>query len=333
MHKLLKLQHHKHTGKKLTYHHTSYRGITAVLLFAFVSMFSINRANAATYQVNAKVSAPIPTQAAVITTPTTNTTSSESTAVVSGTCEAMTPNIFVIIERNNTAIGSAPCEGGSFNLNVTLLSGLNSLVPRSVNITDDYGPNGSAVNITYNPPSNSSPTPSSPTTNTEDEPDDAQGIGLFIESAQKSIVFTPKKRFSLNVTISGGVAPYELSVQWGDDDEDTLLLKDSTEQTLFHEYPNTSNRVVRLQATDKAGQVAVLELAAISLQPAPALSLDALANGSGAAALIDTKSKAMLALSAVAVLVTGVWIGSIFAGFIPHPQFASFFHWKIGRRY
>lgn len=148
---MLKLAHHRHSFKLLPHHHTSFRGLFLILLIVGVSLVSMQRVVHADFMdLNAKISGPIPTTAAVITAPVSGGIFSEPQLTVRGSCEELDPSSVVIIEIDGTFAGSTAClPGGTFSVQVTLPEGTHSLVARTSNTTDDFGPDSTAVSVTY----------------------------------------------------------------------------------------------------------------------------------------------------------------------------------------
>lgn len=113
-----------------------------------VSTFS---ALAASYAVNGEVLAPIPTDPAVITSPTNNQQLSPQTQVISGTC---LDNSYVEVSDNNSIAGIAICsQDGTFHVTATLSIGLNVLSAQDFNATNNPGPSSASVSVYYYPPS------------------------------------------------------------------------------------------------------------------------------------------------------------------------------------
>lgn len=117
-------------------------------------------AAAASYSVNGEVLAPIPTDPAVITSPTNNQQLSPLVQTVSGTCPADT---YVEVNDNSALAGIAVCDQNTFQVSVSLSTGLNVLTAQDYNVTNNPGPSSSPVEVYYYPPvppsSPNAPTP------------------------------------------------------------------------------------------------------------------------------------------------------------------------------
>jgi len=236
---MLKLAHHKHTGKLLPHHHTSYRGLSLVLLVmgvALVSMQSV--AHASFMDLSAKISGPIPTVAAVITSPTDGTKTSNSNLAVKGTCQDMSPPTIIIIYIDDNNAGSTVCQaGGTFYINVTLAAGTHTLIAKTSNSTDDLGPDSSPIHVTYKPkapPSSSSNANTGSTTGSSGNctPKDVVRINSTTNYLEYGRLLAANWEFS----ISGGCAPYRVTIDWGDGLTDTITVRDNELLTARHGY-------------------------------------------------------------------------------------------------
>ncbi|MEK7602926.1 MAG: hypothetical protein AAB459_01610 [Patescibacteria group bacterium] len=293
MHKLLKLQHHKHTGKKLHHRHTSFRGLTIVFASALFSIFILNNNVAAlNYDVTAKVSASIPNQPSQITSPVNGTVVGDSSLAIRGKCQVLNTTNFVIIERAGQSIGSTNCQSnGTFSLRVNLLSGMNSLVPRSLNVTNDYGPNGSAVTVTYSPIAN-----------------DIQTKTLFLNSKQNGLVFTINKKMRLDLSFGGGEQPYEIVISWGDGDKDNIVSQIEGTTVLYHEYLKNEIYQIEAKLIDKSGNIVILNIGALSTQQDPPRLFGAIQSSGGSGNSNILARYALVGLSATGLTLAGFWI-------------------------
>lgn len=107
-------------------------------------------ATAASYTVNGKILAPIPTDPAIITHPTSEQQLSPQVQVISGTCPS---NTYVEVADNNTLAGIAVCDqDGTFQVKTSLVSGANVLTAQDYNVTNNPGPSSPSVTVYYFPP-------------------------------------------------------------------------------------------------------------------------------------------------------------------------------------
>jgi hypothetical protein len=100
--------------------------------------------------VTAKVSAPLPSGAAVITSPGDGSRFTSVPITVSGTCPVDT---YIKLYRNNFFSGTVVCTtDGNFSLETDLFPGANKLEARVFNLTDDEGPQPVPVTVYYDVP-------------------------------------------------------------------------------------------------------------------------------------------------------------------------------------
>lgn len=258
MRRLLDLAHHKHSGKLLAHHHTSYRGLLLLLVVVGAALLNIQRSTqAADYTVYGKVSAEIATVPALILAPADTTTVANPDITVSGSCQTTTPSSVVVISDNGQSVGSTVCAAdGTFSVSITLMTGQNILVARTVNVTDDYGPDSSPLTVTYQAPalptgatggsasSSSSPHSSSPNFGTAAQsatsgggtnlyggspPSNANNgsngaPGLQLKSQSSYLEFGKYQPALWNVYVTGGQTPYTVLVTWGDGQVDHLSM-------------------------------------------------------------------------------------------------------------
>jgi len=303
MRKLLKLQHHKHSGKKLHHRHTSFRGLTIVLAASIVAFVGMSKsASALDYDVTAKVSAPIPSQPAQISNPVNNTVFASNSITISGTCQVIAPATFVLIERSKQVVGSTGCNpSGTFSLHVALIEGLNSFVPRSKNITNDYGPDGSAVSVSFIIPKDPDQPDNLITTKTD--------LGtLYLKSLQDGLVFSINNKVKLNLEYGGGAPPYELLINWGDGDKDNIVNQPAGSSVLNHQYLKNEIYQIEVKLIDKNGKIAILNIGALSaFQDAPLLI-----NAFGSTGPGNTNSSmstfAIIGFGVTGVSLIGLWL-------------------------
>ena len=113
--KLLKLQHHRHTAKRLAHHHTSYRALFVILFIFGFSLLLIQRTGALDLTVTANINADPPNGPATINSPASGSTfSSSNSVVVDGICPTVNSGQLVVsLWRGSIMLGSAPCTSGA----------------------------------------------------------------------------------------------------------------------------------------------------------------------------------------------------------------------------
>jgi hypothetical protein len=191
-----------------------------------------------------KVNAPPPTQAPTISTPGNGQTVTHIPITVSGLCKT---GLLVKVFSNNIFVGSAQCTGGSFSIPVDLFSGRNDLVVRQYDALDQASPDSNVVSVTFT---------------------DAQflqfGTRVTLNSSYAQLGAAPGSELDWPITISGGVGPYALSVDWGDGTApDLQSVSFAGPLTIKHVYKSAGIYKVTVQATDKNGTTAFLQLVGV----------------------------------------------------------------------
>jgi hypothetical protein len=269
LHRALRLQHHRHTGRKLAHKHTSFHGLAIILILAGLFIVGLNlmaKATADELHVYGKVSATLATEPAVIIHPTSGTVSRPD-LTVSGTCQVVTPALIVVLAVNNTEVGSAVCADGTFSIPIFILPGQHTLVARTYNITDDRGPDSEPVYILFVLPS--PPAPASP------HQQETQGVGFTFKQDRPFVVFGPTKPAIWSGTFTGGTLPYHVRISWGDYKNDDYTLEKSGEHSFSHFYRAMKPHDITIKATDSDGRSMTAHYAAVTPYRSPAALLGA----------------------------------------------------------
>ena len=271
IHQTLHLQHHRHTGKFLHHRHTSYRGLAVVLGVATAAIIGLNtmaKVTADSLYVYARIAAPVPTSPAVITSPSDNTTVHDANLIISGACPVITPQVIIAILDNGNTVGSAACDtSNNFSIPITLYEGANTLVARSITITDDTGPDSDPVHVTYVAPV------VPPTQNPPAQPPTSIGTGtstpLVITPGQSFVVYGPSRDATWTGSFSGGTPPYTVQIDWGDGTVNTYAVRDSSQQEFTHHYRHIAPYDITIHVTDTSGDSLTEHFAAVSPYIAP----------------------------------------------------------------
>lgn len=189
------------------------------------------------------ISSTPPTRAATIAVPSNGAVFNNVPITVSGLCPA---NTLVKIFDNNVFVGSAFCNGGSYSLQINLFSGKNDLVARVYDSLDQAGPDSNTVSVSYN---------------------DAQfaefGTHVSLTSIYAQRGAPPNQELTWPIILSGGLAPYAISIDWGDGSPTDLITQSVTGTfNIKHIYKNAGLYKVIVKATDKNGGTAFLQLLA-----------------------------------------------------------------------
>jgi hypothetical protein len=198
------------------------------------------------------------TDPAVITSPAEGTHFIAVPITVDGTCPANAA--YVEIFRNGVMGGSAICSGTStFELQMDLFAGPNKLEAHVFNITDDEGPVSAPINVIYDVP----PAPSQPGLQTSPRPSSKNRSPLQLKTAFIYKGYYVGQEVAWPLEISGGAAPYALSVDWGDGRTSILSRKDAGQFDINHTYNNpggfNGSYTIKVQASDGDGSYSYLE--------------------------------------------------------------------------
>lgn len=185
-----------------------------------------------------------PSQPARITIPSSGQVFSQVPINVSGIC----PNDTLIkVFKNNVFTGSANCSGGSFSLSIDLFSGANELVARVYDDLDQAGPDSSTVTVTYNDPGFGS---------------SRSRVTLTTNFAKRGA--NPNETLTWPIILSGGIAPYAISVDWGDGSNELISKTSSGQFDISHIYKQSGAYNLIIKATDSNGASAFLQVVAIA---------------------------------------------------------------------
>jgi hypothetical protein len=310
MKKLLKLQEHKHTAKKLAHHHTSYRALWLIMVIFGICLFAIQRAvTAESYMVTASVPAPIPSTPAVINDPKDKAVVQTSNIIVSGNCPIIVPAIIVGIYSNDTLVGSSGCSAsGQFSAVVHLVPGQNILIPRIYTITNDGGPIGSPISITLVLSASTSTVRS--TSNSSISNSTSPSSNIFLSADKPFILYKSGQKLIWPIKIEGGTPPYVLSIDWGDNTKIAINSKTYGVVELSHSYTGSDTYLIRLTVRDSTGSVASISVVAVSLALGKTPSVyGATLNTDSTGSIIDFNGP-VIAYMLVIIGLIAFWFGS-----------------------
>ncbi len=269
LHKHLRLQHHRHTGRRLQHKHTSYRALALIVGLAGALMILVTImahatadsivVNAGNIVVTARNPAPIPTTPAVILSPTDGTVVSKARVLVSGTCPHTDPAVVVVITDNGVQTASTPCTASdTFSVPIIVSPGHHTLVAESWTITGDKGPDSDPVHITRIVPEDQAHA------NDLSAGIAGSGNGLIVTIDEPFIIFGPAKDAIWLGTIKGGSLPYTVKMEWGDGTVSTYKLTTSGDQHFVHHYRSMRPHIITLLVTDSSGRGALQTYAAVT---------------------------------------------------------------------
>jgi hypothetical protein len=226
------------------------------------------------YDVTAKVSAPLPTEPAVITSPTDQQHFTAPTITVTGTC----PNdSYVKVFKDGVLAGISACTGNVFTVNVTLNPGANVLEAKVYNLTDDEGPTSPSITVYYDPPTAPGTPPSTPSSpegstsapggstkpGTPGTGSAGTGAPLKIDLLYYRYQTLPSQEmWQWDLRITGGTAPYTIAISWGDGVIDTQTAPQGAVVPITHRYAKEGIYLPFVTVTDTRGGIETLQLLA-----------------------------------------------------------------------
>ncbi len=195
--------------------------------------------------IQGEISTAPPSRGATIATPSNGQNITSIPVNVAGICPS---NLLVKVFDNNVFVGSVLCVNGSYTVPVDLFSGENDLVSIVYDALDQAGPDSNQVTVNYT---------------------DAEflqfGTHVELSSNYAERGAQPNTELDWPVILSGGTAPYAVSIDWGDGSPNTLISEsDQGTLNLSHEYTNAGIYAVIVKAADANGGEAFLQLVADS---------------------------------------------------------------------
>jgi hypothetical protein len=226
--------------------------IILVMLLSFTNtVHAATQTGVGNIDVSAVVSGPPPSTAPTIDSPTQGSNLDTRISTVSGGCVA---GLVVRLFINNVNAGSAVCQpDGTWSLQATLFENRNDLVARQYDVLDQSSPPSETITVYYLPPS---ATPTIPdATNTPP----AVGYQLVINYQYTVKSVFPDQTFALPVSFYGGVAPYAVSIDWGDGTNDIYSRPNTSEFVATHTYKSAGYKQPSVRVTDSTRDTAFLQ--------------------------------------------------------------------------
>ena len=261
MFKGLKTIQNNHSGRLRPHEHTSYialgiiLGIVGLALTAY-TVYADNTPHPLPQEgsigITGTMPGKVPTVAATINPPVDQQHFSTSPVTVAGTCPT---NTLVEIFKTDIFAGSTPCnDAGTYSIDVDLLVGKNVLVAKVYNSLNEPGPDSTPVSVYYD----ALPSQASPITSLG-----LVGAQMLLNTDAVFRGIFPEQELSMPIDIIGGTPPYAVNIQWGDSTNKVIPRNDNTGFSAGHTYTKPGTYQISLQATDAAGRVAFMTVAAI----------------------------------------------------------------------
>lgn len=226
----------------------TYSLILGVALFigavSYASAQGVTNPKEGTTGLQGTIPSPPPKTAASISTPVTGRTFTSTPVEVSGLC---TTDLLVKLFSNNIFIGSAQCERGSYRLSVDLFSGENILIARVYDALDQEGPPSNTVTVNF-----------------QDTTFAAFGQRISLSSNLAKNGANIGSTLTWPIILSGGTAPYAISIDWGDGSAiDLKSLSFAGTFDISHKYKEAGVYRVVVKATDSTGAAAFLQIVGV----------------------------------------------------------------------
>jgi hypothetical protein len=304
MRRWFNLSHHHHSGRLKPHEHTSYLPLGILLLVVGLALTGYTALAATPYDgpeagsigITGIMPGKPPTVAASIQTPTDGQRFSETPITVTGTCPQDT---LVELFKNDIFAGSTTCtERGTYSLQIDLMNGQNILIARVYDALNQPGPDSNPIVVIYD----GLPPQADPLNSLE-----FGGAQLLLNTDAVFRGIFPDKEMAVPIDILGGTPPYAINVQWGDSNNKVIPRNDNVTFNATHVYAKPGTYQISLQASDAAGRVAFLTVAAI-VNGQPPINATGATNTSNN--VITTQLLALWPLYAIAVTsVVSFWVG------------------------
>lgn len=220
--------------------------LIAVLLYAPLATAQSPNPQQGGIGVQGQISAPPPTQAATISSPANGAVFTSLPITITGLCSN---GLIVKIFKNDIFSGADACSNGSYSVQIDLFSGRNDLVARVFDSLDQAGPDSNLVSVTFN--------------DNASRPDIAARVSVTSNYARRGA--NPGQDLSWPIVISGGTAPYAVSVDWGDGTpSDLYSVATPGDFAIKHKFDNSGSYRTLIKATDRNNSVAYLQLVAVA---------------------------------------------------------------------
>lgn len=257
----LKLLSHHHSLKLKPHEHTSY-GILAglvIMVGLILSTFSVSSfVSASPGPASSSISLTgimpekPPTVAASISAPTNQQAFYSSPVNVSGNCPQ---NTIVEVFTNNIFAGSTPCtSSGTYALQISLEYGSNSITAIDYDSLNQAGPVSQPIAVVYNAQAPISDLLSNI---------NFTGTQLILNTQAVYRGTFPGQTVYIPINILGGVPPFAINVEWGDNKNQVIPSNNNTTINASHVYSRPGTYKVTIQASDSQQRISFLTVAVI----------------------------------------------------------------------
>jgi hypothetical protein len=273
--------------------------------------------------ISSRILAPSIKTGAIITSPSHNTTvTTQTPIIVSGTCPAES---YVALNVNDTFTGVDLCDSdGRFSVQTNLFSGTNTLSAQDYNVSNQAGPASKAVTV------NSKTSYASALTGSQNSASSSAvttAPPLLLTSAFEWKTFQAGTTFAWDMDVEGGVPPYTVRVDWGDNQISTYTFPIDPTFTISHVYGSSGYFAIKAVSVDARSNQHSMQLAAL-INPKHGNSTffsthSSESNGTGGASPMIKRGEAFIAsskvwlwiawpsLGVVALMMFSFWLGEL----------------------
>jgi hypothetical protein len=269
-------------------------GIVFASLIVPVSTHAIQNPQSGSVGLEGTISTDPPKQGASITTPGSGASFTSTPITINGLCPK---GLLVKLFANNVFIGSVSCDTGSYSLQTDLFSGQNDLVARVYDALDQAGPDSNIVTVNF-----------------VDAKFAQFNTRIALSSPYATRGAAPGEDLTWPITLSGGIGPYALSVDWGDGSAPDLLSQSFAGNiTIKHKYKAAGVYKMIIKATDSTGSSAFLQLVGVATGKiavgSGASGSNGGSSGNGSSGTIRTKVIWWPAVVLLPLIIATFWVG------------------------
>lgn len=317
--------HRRHTGKRLAFHETSYALLFFLIIFSALCVFIVRHVivsgqtitDSGSVTLSGVVPGAPPSIPATIDSPTDNSTETSALVTVTGTCEH---DYIVEVYRNATLAGSVTCDtNGEYEIEISLVPGNNTLLVRTTDIFNQYGPDSGMITIFYDTTIIPIPEPGSNPDSEQNRPTPTVNTSkVIVQSKSYFRVSQATKTVLLTFRIKDGQAPYRVTVNWGDGQSSQLTFSKGGDQVMKHTYKTSGQYKVKITALDASGSSAFFQTVVV-VDGKTSVNLSATGNLTQRCQLdavcifqnqvVDGANRAWPAFLLVSIMTISFWLG------------------------